>query len=1366
MAIKSKAQIQAESNSTYVDNSVGSITPTSVRSLNTDWIDSIIFAEATASLTVFGATSASFANSATSASNALTASFLLGSVASASFAQFAVSSSQSTSASFASTASFISGNVASASFAISASRAISAATATSASFASTSTSASFAQTASFALNVPATSSFAISASFAQSASLATTNILTASAAANILTFTKGDGTTFNVSIAQSGSISSASFADTANQANSASLAANSLLLEGTGSNGFVTTGSFNTASGSLSTRVTDNTSNIQTLTSATASYAVLANNQTFTGKNTFNNDVTASNVRITGTASIAFLDVTFQSSSVIYSSGSNQFGDASNDTQTLYGTVNVVTGPLVVTGSANFKETITGSIVSASFATSASRATSAATASFLLGTVATASYALSSSGVQGINASTVNSTYYLGFVPNAEINAISIDTDLRYNPSSGILSTNIFSGALNGNATTATNAATASLATSASYALSASQANNATSASFATNAATASSLTALNQTVTITGSVNVSGSIRISQGDDLITHHVQAAAVNGVEIQNNGGNVVALFGAGGSQGTTFYGQVNGTAFSGSGAQIFGVVSSSFATNAATASVLLGAVVSSSYAFTASSAENSFSSVSSSYALTASFALNGGGGAAFPFTGSAGISGSLDVIGRLYVPSGSFEITGSATINSGSLIMYSYKALPASNRPFIAMVTESLNSTNNIISISQGTAQSGSIVISGSGNYVSLTGVQTNASFANGATSGFFGQNAYVTVLPITTGSNPNFNTTVDRNNRRVPSVLNSNVNAGITITDNRASETSTPFSISNSSVNMTATVSVQSGSLGISNSQLLGSATTFIVSGSGTAVSNASISQNIFATAGGTVITFNATSSQAATLTSNLLVGQNIRVNLTGSSTQNSTTAAAPSLIDSAIIGRHLIVTGSSNSGTTTANIAVFGAHNTADGLLNDGRYTKFAIGTGASDASRATAFHVSASGMTTANAGLNVRGIETGATELEVRATGVKIGNLITDSHNLTGSFAISGSQTITGSLVAETISGSFSGSGANIFGVVSSSLATQNLITASAAANILTFTKGDGTTFDVTIAQSGSVVSASYADTANFANSATSASFASTASFLLGSVESASYAFTASSAVNATNALTASSVNGLNQTVTITGSLNVSAGAANFSGGDFKVTDQARNAEFDVDYFKITTQKGTQITGSLNVKGGITGSLLGNASTADLATTASFALTASFFAGSVTSASFAQTSITASFATNFRNSGSYVITGSHRGNVVSQSIASSTASFDFSTGNFFTLNLTGSTLTHISASNIQAGQTVNVRITQGATTGSVSFSPAFDQVSGSGYVPTQVANAVDILTFITFDNSLIYVSNIKNLV
>lgn len=62
--------------------------------------------------------------------------------------------------------------------------------------------------------------------------------------------------------------------------------------------------------------------------------------------------VTVSNVTVTGTASIAFLDVVIESSSVIYSSGSNQFGDAVDDTQTLYGSVIIETGSLTITGSA------------------------------------------------------------------------------------------------------------------------------------------------------------------------------------------------------------------------------------------------------------------------------------------------------------------------------------------------------------------------------------------------------------------------------------------------------------------------------------------------------------------------------------------------------------------------------------------------------------------------------------------------------------------------------------------------------------------------------------------------------------------------------------------------------------------------------------------------------------------------------------------------------------------------------------------------------------------------------------------------------------------------------------------------------
>ncbi len=82
MAVKTRAQIQAESNTTYIDNTVGSITPASVRSLNDNWTDSTVFVNQTGSMTVG------------TASLALTASFLLGSIASASFALTASSVNQ------------------------------------------------------------------------------------------------------------------------------------------------------------------------------------------------------------------------------------------------------------------------------------------------------------------------------------------------------------------------------------------------------------------------------------------------------------------------------------------------------------------------------------------------------------------------------------------------------------------------------------------------------------------------------------------------------------------------------------------------------------------------------------------------------------------------------------------------------------------------------------------------------------------------------------------------------------------------------------------------------------------------------------------------------------------------------------------------------------------------------------------------------------------------------------------------------------------------------------------------------------------------------------------------------------------------
>jgi hypothetical protein len=115
----------------------------------------------------------------------------------------------------------------------------------------------------------------------------------------------------------------------------------------------------------------------------------------------------------------------------------------------------------------------------------------------------------------------------------------------------------------------------------------------------------------------------------------------------------------------------------------------------------------------------------------------------------------------------------------------------------------------------------------------------------------------------------------------------------------------------------------------------------------------------------------------------------------------------------------------------------------------------------------------------------------------------------------------------------------------------------------------------------------------------------------------------------------------------------------------------------------------------------------------------------------------------------------------------GSQTITGSVYGNVVSMSIASQTASMDLTVGNFFTLNLVSGSTTHLTATNIRPGQTVNLLLTQPSDgTGSVSYNSTFDFPAGNAYIATAFTSSKDILTFITFDSSIIYATSINNLV
>jgi hypothetical protein len=113
---------------------------------------------------------------------------------------------------------------------------------------------------------------------------------------------------------------------------------------------------------------------------------------------------------------------------------------------------------------------------------------------------------------------------------------------------------------------------------------------------------------------------------------------------------------------------------------------------------------------------------------------------------------------------------------------------------------------------------------------------------------------------------------------------------------------------------------------------------------------------------------------------------------------------------------------------------------------------------------------------------------------------------------------------------------------------------------------------------------------------------------------------------------------------------------------------------------------------------------------------------------------------------------------------SGSATITGSVQGNVQPLTVASATASLNLNNGNFFELALTGSQNIFINPSNIKPGQTVNIKLN---TTGSgtVSFPTSVKQVSGSAYVPS-TGTTTDIITLVSFDSSNLFLANVKNLI
>lgn len=260
----------------------------------------------------------------------------------------------------------------------------------SASYSSVATSASYALTASYAGNVPATSSYALqalSSSYASTASaidggstgyvplwksnstLGTSSIHQDDGNVGIGTLlpeaklhVKGPGSTdlYTSFIVQNSNGNPSFVILGSGHVGIENLApAYELDVTGTGrfTNGLLVTGSLRAPSitGSLEGTASVAVSSSYALSasyligqSPTSSYALTASYL-----NPLNQDVSLTgNLTVNGTASISYLNVSYESASIIYSSGSNQLGDAVDDTQTLYGTVIVPTGSLTVSGSA------------------------------------------------------------------------------------------------------------------------------------------------------------------------------------------------------------------------------------------------------------------------------------------------------------------------------------------------------------------------------------------------------------------------------------------------------------------------------------------------------------------------------------------------------------------------------------------------------------------------------------------------------------------------------------------------------------------------------------------------------------------------------------------------------------------------------------------------------------------------------------------------------------------------------------------------------------------------------------------------------------------------------------------------------
>ena len=94
----------------------------------------------------------------------------------------------------------------------------------------------------------------------------------------------------------------------------------------------------------------------------------------------------------------------------------------------------------------------------------------------------------------------------------------------------------------------------------------------------------------------------------------------------------------------------------------------------------------------------------------------------------------------------------------------------------------------------------------------------------------------------------------------------------------------------------------------------------------------------------------------------------------------------------------------------------------------------------------------------------------------------------------------------------------------------------------------------------------------------------------------------------------------------------------------------------------------------------------------------------------------------------------------------------------------AAGTTALDCSVGNYFTLAMPAGGTTALTPSNITAGQTINIKITQNATAATLTYDSAIEFPGGTPFTISTGGSEVDVLTLVSFDGTTLQATGLAN--